>query len=644
MGTCLFFEKTENEWIEELRALRESRWSEQQEGLTVFCKRLIAAAEEAGVSGHLWHYILCESLLLDENPYSLAAERKGAPGGTLDLLIQSEIERIFSLFHTDFEDMSRRMHVPEAELLCNYECTGSGKKYDPEGRRILKEAVTKLEEAGSPEEMLAVLNSLYAKYGVGKLGLYGAFCLSDSEELSLQPIRNLRSSRLEDLVGYENQKKELTDNTTAFLSGRPSNNCLLYGEAGTGKSSSIRGLLTEFRGQGLRIVEVSRHQYREIRSLIEGLSKRNYYFIIYLDDLSFEDFEVEYKYLKAVIEGGLQERPRNILIYATSNRRHLVKERFDDRPESPIDKHQNETVQEKLSLFDRFGTTIYYGSPDRKQFHNIVGALAERYGLGISNEELFAQADRFEMERNGLSGRTAEQFVDRLRGVERIGRKVEPEEPAEENNTPAETENADTEKESAETAKAEASAEAVPVPAVAVPQPAGALQATVAVPVTLSSPTGPAAPNPLLQSAPAPAAEEAPVRHRSLFGSVVGATSSFSQRPASASDKSAEAKTSAAPGTVPAVAAPAKEAPAATAQTPTETPSRRRVLFGSSSGLNSASQGLSINARPALPSNNANTGNVVAEAPKPALPENPAVQANRPRPLFGNRFGGSGNG
>ncbi len=648
MGTCLFFEKTENEWIEELRALRESRWSEQQEGLTAFCKRLIAAAEEAGVSGHLWHYILTESLLMDENPYSLAAERKGAPGGTLDQLIRSEIERIFSLFHTDFEDMSRRMHVPEAELLCRYECRGTGKKYDPEGRRILSEAVKKMEECESPDEMLATLNSLYGKYGVGKLGMYGAFCLADGEEQSLQPIRNLRSSSLDDLVGYENQKKELMANTTAFLAGRPSNNCLLYGEAGTGKSTSIRGLLTEYRSRGLRIVEVSRHQYRQIRSLIESLSRRNYYFIIYLDDLSFEDFEVEYKYLKAVIEGGLQERPHNILIYATSNRRHLVKERFDDRPESPLDKHQNETVQEKLSLFDRFGTTIYYGSPDRKEYHNIVKALAKRHGIRMPEEELLAEADRFEMERNGLSGRTAEQLVDRLRGWELKGKQSDAEE-AEATASEAEQITAQEEEKAAESPKEPEQPAAAAQGGVTVKAIGGVSQAEEPVQegegpgVAPSSVSVPPATGKLLGTASQ--TEEAAVKPRSsIFGSIMGATSAIAPRQAAAP----EAATSAAPGSMPAVAAPAAQPSApATTQKTEEQPTRRRVLFGSS-GINSASsQGnISINARPALPANAMNTtpAIVVAEAPKPALPVNPTETNSRPRPLFGSRYGGSGNG
>ncbi len=164
------------------------------------------------------------------------------------------------------------------------------------------------------------------------------------------------------------------------------------------------------------MIEVYKHQYQEISALIQRIKDRNYKFVIYLADLSFEEFEVEYKYLKAVIEGGLESKPANVVIYATSNRRHLVRERFDDRPESPLDKHKNETVQEKLSLFARFGTTIYYGAPAQKEFHHIVKTLAERYGIDMPEEELLLEAGRFELSHNGLSGRTASQFIDHLRG------------------------------------------------------------------------------------------------------------------------------------------------------------------------------------------------------------------------------------
>lgn len=159
-----------------------------------------------------------------------------------------------------------------------------------------------------------------------------------------------------------------------------------------------------------------RHQFQDLHEIIARIKNRNYKFIIYMDDLSFEDFETEYKYLKAVIEGGLEKKPDNILIYATSNRRHLVRERFGDKADRDDDLHTNDTVQEKLSLAARFGVTIYYGSPDRKTFQAIVKALAQKSGVTLPEQELLAQANAWELAHGGLSGRCARQFIDYLAG------------------------------------------------------------------------------------------------------------------------------------------------------------------------------------------------------------------------------------
>ena len=149
--------------------------------------------------------------------------------------------------------------------------------------------------------------------------------------------------------------------------------------------------------------------------MLEQIKDRNYKFIIYMDDLSFEDYELEYKYLKAILEGGLGKRPRNVLIYATSNRRHLIREKFSDKRELDDELHNNDTVQEKLSLAARFGVTIYYGSPDKRQFETIVKTLADRHGFDMPEQELFAEANKWELSHGGLSGRTAAQFITHLK-------------------------------------------------------------------------------------------------------------------------------------------------------------------------------------------------------------------------------------
>ena len=224
---------------------------------------------------------------------------------------------------------------------------------------------------------------------------------------------------LEDLVGYESAKQKLIENTEAFLDGRPCNNCLLFGDAGTGKSSSIKGILNRYYERGLRIIEVYKHQIRDINDVIAQIKNRNYKFIIYMDDLSFEDYETEYKYLKAVIEGGLEKKPDNILIYATSNRRHIVREKFSDKAERDDDLHTNDTVQEKISLAYRFGVWIFFARPNKKEFDIIVKTLADRYGVKMEESELLLEANKWELSHGGLSGRCAQQFIDHLLGLQR---------------------------------------------------------------------------------------------------------------------------------------------------------------------------------------------------------------------------------
>ena len=190
----------------------------------------------------------------------------------------------------------------------------------------------------------------------------------------------------------------------------------MFGDAGTGKSTSIKAIVNQYYDRGLRMIEVYKHQFQDLNSLISQIKNRNYKFIIYMDDLSFEEFEIEYKYLKAVIEGGLEKKPDNILIYATSNRRHLVREKFSDKEERQDDLHKNDTVQEKLSLVARFGVKIYYGSPTPVEFKEIVKNLAERYQVNMEEKELLAEANKWELAHGGLSGRCAQQFIDYLLG------------------------------------------------------------------------------------------------------------------------------------------------------------------------------------------------------------------------------------
>ncbi|MBP3703703.1 MAG: ATP-binding protein, partial [Lachnospiraceae bacterium] len=219
------------------------------------------------------------------------------------------------------------------------------------------------------------------------------------------------------IVGYDIQKKQLIDNTEAFVEGRPANNCLLFGDSGTGKSTSIKAILNQYYEKGLRLIEIYKHQFQDLSAVIGQIKNRNYKFIIYMDDLSFEEFEIEYKYLKAVIEGGLEVRPDNVLIYATSNRRHLIRETWSDRSDMSDDElHHSDTVQEKLSLVARFGVTINFSKPSKKEFEHIVLTLAKETELAIPEEELLAKANMWSIRNGGYSGRVAEQFIVHLQG------------------------------------------------------------------------------------------------------------------------------------------------------------------------------------------------------------------------------------
>ena len=196
---------------------------------------------------------------------------------------------------------------------------------------------------------------------------------------------------------------------------------LLYGDSGTGKSSSVKAVLNEYAAEGLRMIEIYKHQFRDLSAVIAAVKRRNYRFIIFIDDLSFEEHEVEYKFLKAVIEGGVETRPDNVLLYAPSNRRHLIRETWNDRSdmEHDGDIHRSDTMEEKLSLASRFGVAINYSSPNREQYYDIVRGLAARAGrLDLPEEELLLLANRWEIRHGGVSGRTAQQFINYLAGKE----------------------------------------------------------------------------------------------------------------------------------------------------------------------------------------------------------------------------------
>jgi hypothetical protein len=280
-----------------------------------------------------------------------------------------------------------------------------------------------LETAKDENEFFDFVTEFYKAYGVGMFGLNKAFRIQSEDGkggVILKPINNMDKVMLDDLIGYEIQKKKLVDNTKAFVEGRKANNVLLYGDSGTGKSTSIKAIVNQFYDQGLRMIEIYKHQFKDLSTVIAQIKNRNYKFIIYMDDLSFEEFEIEYKFLKAVIEGGVETKPENILIYATSNRRHLIKETWSDRDDVKTDNgiHKSDTMEEKMSLVNRFGVKIGYTKPNQRDYFNIVINLARRAGITLAEEKLCQEANKWELSHGGISGRTAQQFVNYLLGFE----------------------------------------------------------------------------------------------------------------------------------------------------------------------------------------------------------------------------------
>ncbi len=383
--------------------------------------QLVELAVSHGFEGNLWHSFVTFLLVNNENAYSKACEIHGEVEGSINQIVLHDFMIIKECFDFDFSVFSSEMSFDCESMMAilDYESIcGSGKLFNKRIRNRIWELKEKLEAAENVEAFKMAVTEFYKDYGVGKLGLHKAFRIKHRDDAlaEIVPISNIAHVHLDDLIGYEIAKQKLIENTEAFLDGKEANNCLLYGDAGTGKSTSIKAIANQYYDRGLRLIEIYKHQFCDLNDVITQIKNRNYKFIIYMDDLSFEEFEIEYKYLKAVIEGGLEKKPENVLIYATSNRRHLIRENFSDKEEIRQDMHTSDTVQEKLSLYTRFGVSIYFGSPDKKEFQEIVRQLAKRHQITMPEEELLLEANKWELSHGGLSGRTAQQFINYLLG------------------------------------------------------------------------------------------------------------------------------------------------------------------------------------------------------------------------------------
>ncbi len=387
-------------------------------------KRLLIVATDYGFNYNLWHNYLTFFLVTNENPFSITCEKVGANDGSVNYFAKNDFKVFRNLFHFDFSQIEQELGIDCFSHLSHYKAIGKPElMYNKNVSEKIIALSAELEMAADEDEFFDSVTAFYKDYGVGMFGLNKAFRIKESSreaDVSFVAINNMDKVMLDDLIGYEIQKKKLIDNTKAFVEGRKANNVLLFGDSGTGKSTSIKAIVNAFYPQGLRMIEIYKHQFKDLSNVIAQIKNRNYRFIIYMDDLSFEEFETEYKFLKAVIEGGVETKPENILIYATSNRRHLIKETWNDRSDVKVQNgmHQSDTMEEKLSLVNRFGVTINYSKPSQKEYFNIVTQLAHRQGITMSDEELRAEANKWELSHGGISGRTAQQFVNYLAGFD----------------------------------------------------------------------------------------------------------------------------------------------------------------------------------------------------------------------------------
>lgn len=392
-----------------------------QDDVSEVISHILSVSEKMGFKNNLWQDYVAYLLVSSENAFSISCERKGLVEGSINRAALHDFEVFMKIFSTDLQAFDDKYDT-NLSILTDFRNNNEEARYfNKRIRDSIIELADKLAKIHSTDDFLAIVCSFYGEIGVGKFGMFKAFRVNHnnaSNTALIEPVISVEHIYLNDLIGYELQKKKLTDNTEAFLEGKKANNVLLFGDSGTGKSSSIKAILNEYYDKGLRMIEVYKHQFQDLSSVINQIKDRNYKFIIYMDDLSFEEFEIEYKFLKAVIEGGLEKRPDNVLIYATSNRRHLVREKFSDKEERDDDLHSRDTVQEKLSLSARFGVSIYYGSPDKKQFNEIIKGLAAKNNIQMEESKLLLEANKWEVSHGGLSGRNAQQFINYLSACE----------------------------------------------------------------------------------------------------------------------------------------------------------------------------------------------------------------------------------
>jgi uncharacterized protein len=362
-----------------------------------------------------WQSRMVSAILDSENPFSLCAEKDDVPPVLMEQA-RRDLRSLKLLFDLDSEtlfEMVERAVPSLGGMWVSWRdpgrCGGDSPRCD---------IASTLAAADDWGECAETLSEHFRLHGAGRFGRYRAFRW---EKGSLKTVPNPDPVSLRELIGYEKERKPIIANTKRFLEGLPAHHALLYGLPGTGKSSTVKAISNEMAADGLRLIEVAKEDLGELPSILDTLRERGLRFVVFVDDLSFEENEVEYKSLKALLEGSIESPPENVRVYATSNRRNLIRESFSDRDENGAgDVHSHDTMHEKQSLAARFGLRVTFPTPDQEKYLEIVRGLAAERGIEASEEELVEKALLWDRWQSGRSGRTARQFVDEFQ-AESVG-------------------------------------------------------------------------------------------------------------------------------------------------------------------------------------------------------------------------------
>lgn len=366
---------------------------------------LLGAVDEMDMQGTYWQSYFCKLIAESENKFSMMAEL-GLYSENISTIACREIAIMKALFALDWHKMSVTMD-DEKTCLANMHERPFGK------RKAIEEL---LGTPNNEKENRTSVEALYAQYlkkGCGIYEKYEAFTWDGK----LVGVSHYEDITFDKIIGYTHQKQQLIENTKFLIQGSKANNVLLYGDRGTGKSSSVKALLTMFKNEKLKIVSINKNHIKYIEKIIDEIEGRGCKFIVFIDDLTFEEDDVEYKYFKSAIEGGIEGLSGNTLIYVTSNRRNIIRETWKERSDQLGDIHQGDGIQERMSLSERFGLALTFSSPDKQAYLNIVRELAKQEALEIEADLLEAEALKWEVRHNGRSGRTARQFVNYLKST-----------------------------------------------------------------------------------------------------------------------------------------------------------------------------------------------------------------------------------